>query len=88
MDDYEADVYVVDSYEWSIILGITLTLHINCGIMLVEVDDETCPMLEATCSTERLTPYSLVLKATEMCPRRLRWVRHPIFMSHVPSVSR
>ena len=56
MDGYEADIYVVDNYEWFIILGITLTLRINCGIMLVEVDDETCLMLEKTCSTKPLKP--------------------------------
>ena len=49
---------MVDSYEWSIILGIMLTLYINCGIMLVDVDNETCssPMPEVTCSIKRLTP--------------------------------
>ena len=56
----------MDSYEWSVILGITLMLCINCGITLVEVDDETCPMLEETCLIERQTPYASVLKATEM----------------------
>ena len=35
VDDYEAGIYVVDSYEWYIILGITLMLCINCGITLV-----------------------------------------------------
>ena len=66
MDSYEAGIYLVDSYEWSIILGITLTLRINYGITLVEVDDETCPMPEKTCSTEHPTPYASVLKVTEM----------------------
>ena len=87
VDGYEAGIYVVDNYKWSIILGITLTLCINRGIMFVEVDDVTWLMPEATCSIERPTPYASVLEATEMCPRRLRWVRRSILMSHVRSVS-
>ena len=68
MDGYEAGIYMVDSYEWSIILDIMLTLCINCGIMLVKVDNETCysPMLEATCSIKCLTPYALVPEVIEM----------------------
>ena len=42
MYGYETSIYVVDSYEWSIIFGITLTLIINCDITLVEMDDKTC----------------------------------------------
>ena len=37
MGDYE-----VYNYDWFQIRGITPTLHINCGITLVEVDEETC----------------------------------------------
>ena len=49
-----------------------------CGITLVEVDAETCPMSEETCLIERPTPYVSVLKATEI---------RSISMSHVSSVS-
>ena len=66
MDSYVTDIYVVDSYEWSIILGIMLTLCINCKITVVEMDDETCPMPEKTCSIELPTLYASVLEMTEM----------------------
>ena len=46
-------------------------LHINYGITLVEVDDETCPMPEATYSTECSTPYALVLEATKIVPKAI-----------------
>ena len=42
MDGYEAGIYVGDSYELSTILCITLTLYINSGITLVEMDNKTC----------------------------------------------
>ena len=67
MNGYEAGIYVVDSYEWFIILGITFMLCINCGITLVE-DSETCSssMPEATCSIGRPTPCASLPEAIEM----------------------
>ena len=55
VDCYEMGIYEVDSYEWSTILDIMLTLYINCGITLVMVNNEACPtylfpLLESTCS--------------------------------------
>ena len=65
----------VDSYEWSIIPGTTLTLYINCGITLVMVNNEVCPaylspMPEATCSIKRPIPCVSMPEVNEMvaCP--------------------
>ena len=59
---------MVDSYVWSIILDIILTLCINCGIMFVDVDNEMCSssMPDATCSIKHRTPCASVPEATEM----------------------
>ena len=83
MDGYEVGNFEVDSYEWSIIPNIMLTLYINCGIMIVVVNNEVCPtrlspMPKATCSIKRLIPCASMLEVIEM-------VACLTFMSHLPN---